>query len=279
MTTQEGEEVNNGIEKIYVEPSDDTELVEPEEPTDDLIVEQTDTESSSSEDEQPAETEEQETEVEQESTPEPVSEDRDGNIKRLPDETPREFALRLEVTRLKRERRGERKESLKFDEPKTEVKEDVLSKYNSEEIKNLEEIVDVLAQKKGWVRKTDIVQDRFEDIKDSWLDEHPEYLPEHDKDDILWKALTEEIKMYRSPQNPKELRKILDRAHTSVFGIRPDTALKSVKAQQEKIKVASHAGNQAKSNSTSKQIDLDIVQNARQHLKGFSDEEINELLT
>lgn len=274
------QEVNKDVELKYIEPAGDDE---------ELIVDETqkETESSSSEDEQPAESDDaqpaEETDSEETEQVEQKEEIRgrtvQPDIKRLPNETDREYALRREVTRLKRERKEERKQDLKFEDTQTpKPNPDVLSKYNPDELKSFEEVFDALAEKKGYVRKDEVTRGTFDDVKDQFLEEHPEYLPENDPDDVMWKALTSELGEYKPPTNAKDLKRLLTKAHNAITGIRPDTALKSVKAQQEKIKVASHAGSQAGGNKSKATIaNPDLYNIAKSALKGFSEEEISEL--
>src|SRR5205085_1980645 len=118
--------------------------------------------------------------------------------------------------------------------------------------------------------------DRANDELNSFLDKHKEYLPENDKDGILWTAFKTEYGLYKQPSNPKDFQKIFERIHRDVFGIKPAGALTTVNAQREKVKVASHAGASPTLPATREKkatpggLRLDM-------LKGFTDEEKAEL--
>src|SRR5438034_86560 len=101
---EQQEEVNKDVEVKYIEPAGDDELI-----VDDSV--EKDTQSSSSEEEQPAD------EPAVENQPKEEIRGR-SQSKRLPNETDREFALRLEVQRLKSQRREERKQEIVFDDQK-----------------------------------------------------------------------------------------------------------------------------------------------------------------
>lgn len=264
MTTQP--EVNIDIETI--EPRISTE----DEP---LIVD-------AEEIETPAESSQQETEtgdVSQETQPETQSKT---EIKQVEGETPKEYALRLEVTRLKRKQREERKQEIGFQEQSTPKEESVIEGYDPEELEKFEKVFEAVAEKKGYVRKDELhkttMKERFDDVKDAFLDKHPEYLPENDKDDVLWNTLKGELGIYKTPQNAKELETILNKAHNSIFGSRSNMGV--VKAQQSKIKMASHSGVQAGSLKKTASVDSDLKEVARNGaLKGFTQAEIEELFS
>lgn len=204
-------------------------------------------------------------------------------------ETPRERALRKEVTRLKREARGERSAEIIGPAPagtatRPELTDDdqkVLGKFKPEEIAGLREVIPVLAKEMGFVRKDELAgstyAERAQGELDSFLDKHPEYQPENDKDGTLWTAFKAEYQLYNKPANPKDFGKIFDRVHREVFGIKPSTgALPKVNAQREKVSAASHAGTSAPRTATRERtaapqgLRLDM-------LKGFDDDELAEI--
>lgn len=252
----QNEEVKD-IEEVEI---DSTEEVEPED-------EEKETPTESSSEEEPDE--QQEAVVDHTKEPKPVE-----------GETPKEKALRLEVQRLRKERRQERASEISTETPKMKEEQDpevdsVLSKYDPDELKNLEEVVDVIAKKKGWMRKDEqfaqTYTEKANEIKDEFLAEHPEYLPENDKDDTLWNAFKREFEMYKKPENPKDLKKILNRVHKEVYGGK-DIDMAKISAKQEKLR--SHAGTTQGGTlvrSTSNPA-------LREQLKGFSEEELDELL-
>lgn len=196
-------------------------------------------------------------------------------------ETPREHALRLEVERLKGLRRQERKEDLNQVETKIEKieKKDVLSKYDQTELANLKEVLGVFADEFGFVRKNELQTSTYQQtsdfILDDFLQSHPEYLPENDKDNILWDRFKQEYSIYKQPENAKDVKKILERVQSTISGGK-SVNIAAINAQQAKIKQAAHGGTTiGKSSHSRTQLDPKI----KSGLKGFTEEEMNELFT
>ena len=178
-------------------------------------------------------------------------------------------------------RRQEKSSELFSDEkppsvPKVEIDDDVLSQYDPQELANFEKVVDALAQKKGWVRSEDLqaktFQERSSDVLDEFLEAHPEYTPEKDKDNVLWDRFKGEFSLYKTPQDPREYRKIFNKVHREIFGIQTSDDSK-IKAQEQKVRSASHSGASKTEPSKSSKLDPRL----KTGLKGFSEEEIDEL--
>ena len=234
--------------------------------------------------------------VEPEKEPEPVIEnaapetDENGEIKRLPDETPREYAMRLEITRLKGDLRKDRTSEILTPPPPATKKElspekkAVLSKYKKEDLDTLHEVFDVMAEDMGFVRQDQLgataYQQKATEVLDDFLEKHPEYQLQNDKDNVLWERFKQEYSLYRPTQNPKDLKRILDKVHKEVFGIKPAAALKNEDAAKEKIKVASHssASRPAANREGVKRANAPAQGLRTDMLKGFSDQEISELV-
>lgn len=224
---------------------------------------------------------------------EPLDEDSEDEIKRLPNETPREYALRLEVTRLKRGNREKRAQDLlgetKPEKPSgitqaqfnqlSEDEQSILSQYDASELSTFEKILDVLAKKHGWVKREELNSTNrsqvSNDILDDFLKGHPEYLPENDKDNLLWGRFKSEFQLYKTPDNPKDLKRIFSKIHKDVFGVKSDDELKKINAQKEKLKVVSHSGGSTTRGQSSPEGHLTADQKG--HLKGFSDKDLEEL--
>lgn len=212
-------------------------------------------------------------------------------IVRLEDESDREFALRLENKKLRTKLRGERAADIvgpqvQRSASKPELSDEekgVLGKYKPEEIAGLKEVIPVLAKELGFVRKDELesgnYSERSQEQLDSFLERHPEYLPENDPDGTRWDAFKDEYQMYKPPSNPKDFTKIFERVHRNVFGIKPAGSKTTINAQQEKTKVASHAGTSSTTATpkakpaTAKAAGLRVDM-----LKGFDDEEVADLL-
>ena len=267
------EEVKEFTQTVQVGPSQgDDETVEEGE-------EETETPPSSSDGENEPEaddtTEEDETPEEEEEEA-PVADDPAPEPKPVDGETPRERALRLELTRVKGIVRDQKREELFVKKPAPLKKDDeALEGYDPDEIKRLELIVGKL----GYVKKDEIVSqtisERLNDTFNEFMDAHPEYAPENDKDGLIWNQFRSEFALYNPSNDPKTLKKILAKVHNDVFGVQPAKNLTKINASQEKIKVASHSGASAGKESKTKTpgpsgLRLDA-------LKGFSEEEKEEI--
>ena len=266
----------------HVEPAgDDEELVDD--------PEQTDPESSPEEEAEGAEEETPaDPEPDLETTP-PAAKPTEIALHEVPGETPRERAMRREITRLRNLSRQNRTGEI-ITAPAAEPhqvrelapeKKAILERYNPEELTALREVVDVLAEDMGLVRKDQLNQETYVDRANtelnSFLDKHPEYLPENDKDGTLWGAFKTEYALYKQPTNPKDFAKIFDRVHRDVFGVKPAGALPNTVAQQAKKNVASHTGASAAAPASKGMSRVSQPQGVRlDMLKGFSDDELAE---
>lgn len=212
-------------------------------------------------------------------------------LKDVAGETPRERALRGELAKARSQLRGERTQEVfagQHPAPQAkrgELSEDekkVLGKYKPEEIGALKEVLPVLAKEMGYVRSEDLAgsayAEKAQETLDTFLDKHPEYLPENDKDGTLWKAFQTEYAFYKQPANPKEFAKIFDKIHRDVLGIQPARALPKVNAQQEKTRVASHTGASSTTGTRNANAAKPAASGFRTDaLKGFTDEEKQEM--
>lgn len=286
---EEQKEVKEFVERVEVTPAgDDEETVDEEE-------KKTPSESSedeNNEDESETETEKVEDEDESEEVIEkkPVDEVKNDDVKVILGETPRERALRMEVTRLKRLQRHERNNEIlgnakpELEEKKVAISPErsrILEKYKKEDLDSLREVVDVLAEDMGFVRKDQLgattFQEKASEELDKFLEKHLEYLPENDKDNVLWNRFKEEYALYKQPKDPKDFKKIFERAHRDIFDIKPAGALKTINAAKEKIKVASHSSASAPGIRKSGGEGLKTTPGLRlDMLKGFSQEELAE---
>ncbi len=202
-------------------------------------------------------------------------------------ETPREKALRLEVERLRadnvRARRGEVIEAPTPQKPapaaSTQINE-VLSKYKPEELNSLREVLPLLAEEMGFVRKDQLTANNWQDEAnnqfEAFMEKHPEMGPENDKDGTLWKAFSAEYNsgLYnKNPTSAKDLGKIFEKAYREVFESKDSGRARETTAAQEKVKVASHAGTSAPTNAPRQQAHTNKSGLRLDMLKGFTDEE------
>ncbi len=211
-------------------------------------------------------------------------------ITEIEGETPREHALRLEVTRLRQLARKERSNDILGNERETiSAKREMspeskakLANYREEEINALRDVFPVLAEEMGFVRSDQLNAQSYSEKAgselDSFLDKHPEYLPENDKDNILWSRFQDEYKLFKQPENPKDFKKLFERIHKDIFGIKVSGEGRgAIDAAQRKVGSASHAGASApvrssglhKAQPQTSGLRLDM-------LKGFSDDELAE---
>ncbi len=276
MSDSNNEEVKEFIQKVPANMSSD-EDVEEEETMDE---EETETPPSSSDGEKEPEVADAEPE-ESDDSPEPevtpVAEAPKTEPKPVEGETPREKALRLEATRLKGLLREQRKEELFVKQP-TDIskKDEELAGYDPEQVKNFEKI----AKSLGFAKKDEILsensQERLNDTFNEFMEAHPEYAPENDKDGVLWNQFKAEYSIYNPTKDPKILKKVLNKVHNEVYGVQPAKNLNKINASQEKIKVASHTGASAgKETRRTSQAPSGLRTDM---MKGFDEKEIKELL-
>jgi len=256
---------------------DDEEKETPEKPSKPKKTEESEEESEESE-------EDEEEESEEDENPE------DDGLKDIPGETNRERALRAQVTKLRGKLREERKEELFSKEKKetddTKVEEDpeyekILSKYDPKELKSMEEIFKALSGKLGFVKKGEVQSQSYKQVADNllddFLDDHPEYKPENDPDNVLWESFKTELSYYKKPKNPREYKKLFNRVHKEVYGVKSKKDLNKVRAKEKKIKVASHSSSSPQGAKAQKTQKIKLDPSYKEHLKGFTEEEKDEL--
>ncbi len=282
MAGENEAEVN--YERVEVKPAEGDDVIEPED---------TDPESSPENEGEADDESDKPDQLVKTQKPAPKGDEGVGEdgLKDVEGETPRERALRAEITKLKaRERKEQTDEIIGKSGPApvpakrelTDQQKATLGKYQPEEIAALREVLPTLAQEMGYVRQDELAgatyAEKSQEVLDGFLEKHPEYLPENDKDGLLWKAFTAEYGLYKQPSNPKDFAKIFNRIHTDVMGIKPAGPLPKVNAQQEKTKVASHAGASSKGSSSGNRAEKPSATGLRTDmLKGFSDEEKAEM--
>lgn len=284
MTTENEPEVKDvGVEYIKDPAGKDDENVEDPESTDpDSSQEQND----GNDEDDSAKPDEL---IQHTPAPKPDTAQGDG-LAEVDGETPKERALRLEVTKLRGMVRGNQGHEIfgvqpPAQAPKKEIapeKAAIIGKYKPEEIQSLREVLPILAEEMGYVSQNELqgqtYAEKAQEALDTFLDAHPEYTVDNDKEGTLWDAFKAEYSLYKQPTNPKDFPKIFNKVHKDVFGIKPAGALKTVTAQQEKTKVASHAGSSpaptspARSQKTAKNTGYRLDM-----LKGFSEEDLKEL--
>ena len=230
---------------------------------------------------------EQELQGELEPAPEPTIQ---SEPKPVEEETPREKALRLEVQRLREDRRKADNANL-FPEQKQQKNEEIENRvaklkevYSEDELKNMEEAIDVLATKKGYVRQDQAYQQSVNDTVESFLDAHPEYKPENDADDARWNRFKTILQRDYNMQGktPKQVSSLFDKVNRDVAEelgeaqpvVKDRANERNVQVQRQKIQSVSHAGGGTRSTEPSApQIKVDP--SVRSHFKGFEDEDFS----
>lgn len=267
--SQSNDEVKEFVQQIKPDLSSDNDEVEGDEPVDEVENETPDP--SSDQETEQATTDETEEPVET------VEEIPKTEPKPVEGETPREKALRQEASRLKGLLRTQRQEDLlaKPAVAQVQVDED-LAGYDPEELKRFE----MLAKKMGFAKKDEILYqsalEKNNNEFDIFMEAHPEYAPENDKDGVLWNQFKSEFALYNPPQDPKTLKKVLNKVHSEIYGIQPAANINKINAAREKVKVASHTGASAGRGITKERTVNNNSGLRLDGLKGFTPEELSE---
>lgn len=207
-------------------------------------------------------------------------------------ETDRERALRLEVQRLKGLRRKEAITDITGEAKETRQPQAVSDRmaklretYSDEEIRNMEEAIDVLAESKGYVKASATYQQTVNDVVDSFVEANPEFKPENDPEDVRWQRFESILKSgtYNlAGKNPKQLTEIFKKVKRDVDEELGDptpvakakaveTEVRKDAAQNHKIKSVSHSGG-TKSAPAKKTTSIDP--SVRKMFQGFDDEDL-----
>ena len=185
--------------------------------------------------------------------------------------------LRAEVTQMREERRRERAKPL------------ILEKGEELDLSDVAEqdiaVIEKVLRAKGYVSKSELqtlsYQEKLEASKDEWLQAHPEYQPANDPDDTNWGKLQETLKLFASPSDPKDVKRVLDMAHAYIRPVvAPTKNSAGTASATEKLIIASKGasgGSSTKPAPSAKSSELSKL--ASEHLKGFTDDELTELLS
>lgn len=204
-------------------------------------------------------------------------------------ESPREAALRLQIQSLRTELRKKNLGITGEDKKPAPATSDRMKKlqetYSPEEIRNMEEAIDVLAESKGYVKSSQTYQETVNGVVDTFIEENPEYKPANDPEDARWTRFQEILKdgTYNlSGKTPKQLSVIFKRVKVDVdqelgepaIAVRAkekEVETRKIAAQTQKVKSVSHSGGTkvapAKKEST-------IDPGVRAIFKDFSDEDL-----
>lgn len=186
------------------------------------------------------------------------------------------------------QKRGERREKrdlvTKIGDKLPETEEDKLEDIDSTTLNILERYT----KAKGLVPKSELEQYNYDSqhktAEQSFYEKHTEYLPQNDKDDVLYNALKQELSLYARPSNPSLIAKLFEKAHAEVKKQYPrffkeSTITEKVNANQRINSAALGGGNTGgstpKPNKDAKNLSAMQIQALRQG--GWSEEEISNL--
>ena len=214
-----------------------------------------------------------EEETEETETPAPIQ------PKPVEGETPREKALRNQIQEL-REKIRNKDEVIKIAQPliSNEEYDKLKETYADDELEKFEKLFDVIGRKKGYVKAEDVYKDKGQDTLNSFLDKHPEYKPENDKDDSRWNTFFKVLERdyNRVGKNPAELAKLFEKVNRDVleeFGESPAKVIATSQrnAEIQKIRSVSHTG--GTKIEVAKKSNAPTDPNVRKMFKDFDDED------
>jgi hypothetical protein len=167
-------------------------------------------------------------------------------------ETPREYALRKEIERLRQKNRDILRDSVtsktKAPESQLDISDLIAEGYTEAEIESSKKLISKLAPSLGFINKSQTYQETANQVLESFIEEHQEYSPKNDKDDVRWSKFIEIIKNDYNLNNktPKQLKAIYEKVDRDVKGEFGEAKLPNqdnkLKAQVQKIQSVSHTG-------------------------------------
>lgn len=272
-----------------VNVTDDDEVIVSEEDAQKPLDEPLEQESESSADEAETEPETTDEVASEEKSEEEEAEPEKADVKAEPlepkpveGETPREYALRKEVERLREKNRdiiknGVFSKTKTTAEPDVDISDLIAEGYTEQEIESSKKLIAKLAPSLGFVNKQQTYQETANKALDEFTEEHPEYLPKNDKDDIRWSKFIEVITTDYNLNNktPKQLKAIyekVDRDVKSELG-EADNQVNKLKAQVQKIQSVSHTGGN-KSITEVKKPSSEIRESNGVKFIGFDDDDL-----
>lgn len=225
----------------------------------------------------------------------PEKEASPAELKNIPGETPKERALRSEVTKLRREKR-EREQGELIKEQPVVVEDDKTDEelknlgYDDDQITGLKKVVDIIASKQGYVKKSNTYKEMADATLSGFIEEHPEYAPENDKDDVYWgrfkTILNSDYNL--NGKNSKQIQSIFNRVDRDVKEELGEKELDKDKIEAKKRKVGdiSHGGSGSSKEEvkeTKKTLsggNKTFVSSSHPNLvfKGFDEDELEEIL-
>ena len=213
-----------------------------------------------------------------ESGPEPVQGDDTGALSELKGQLRSEIEgmardrkdLILELNDLRDQRRTAREVELQ----KLKEEVDDLKDLNPQDVN----VVDRIIKAKGYVSQSQLDTMLFEARKQDeiarFLNLHPEYNEENDPDRKKFERLLQGVKLYRTPEDPKEYGTFLMRAQRALAGAQGSSE-RDLAIKRRQVEIAGVGAGGVQRSSSVKSFD----QRTRQHLLdgGWSEEDITNM--
>lgn len=175
-----------------------------------------------------------------------------------------------------------RKEIAELRGQKREIKQEQINTVQAQidELKDMHPddvaTIDRVLRAKGYMTKGEADKMFYEAVKNEelnkFLEKYPEYKPENDPSDTNWTALQQELGYYRTPENPRQIAELLERAHRGVVKV---SSGPSIAPQKRALAVAQVGGGGAQKSSP--QAKLDPERRAALERGGWSAEEIQSI--
>lgn len=179
--------------------------------------------------------------------------------------------LLKQISELKGQRRDIKQEQLLTVQDKLDDLKDV----NPSDV----ELIEKVLKNKGYVKKDDVLQLTYEEVKNQelkqFLDKYPEYKPENDPNDLKWSTLQREFGEFARPSDPHRIGYLLEKAHRANLPA-SERDLTTVKKQQ--VKTASVGSGGVQRSSPNKVPDSRLAKLMETHMTGFSEEEKRKML-
>lgn len=179
--------------------------------------------------------------------------------------------LLVEISALRGTRREIKQDAL----IKVQDKLDDLQDVNPSDV----ELIEKVLKTKGYVKKDDVLQLTYEEVKNQelkgFLDKYPEYKPENDSNDLKWSALQREFGEYARPSDPHRIGYLLEKAHK---GIAPTSERDLTPVRKQQVKTASVGSGGVQRSSSNKIPDSRLSKLMETHMQGFSEEEKRKML-
>lgn len=215
--------------------------------------------------------------VEETETPAPPAEKPEAEKPVEPSETDKAIdALKQERVKLLNEisdLRGTRRELKQSEITKVEKQLDELKDVSPEDVA----VIDRVLRAKGYITKQESSQMHFEAVKNEelnrFLEKYPEYKPENDPKDHNWSLLQKEIALYRTPDDPRQIATLLERAHRSL----PKVESPNIPARQRQLQVASAGAGGVQKSAQAPTKSLTEKQKEVYRNGGWSEAEITEI--